>query len=65
MDEYNNDKRTACKYGSLCYQKNPQHHTKYKHPPSVARDNVEERETERKKKRPSDDHSREVCLGLK
>ena len=27
------DKRKVCKYGSRCYQKNPDHHKKYKHPP--------------------------------
>lgn len=32
--EYISDPRTVCKYGLKCYQKNPEHHTKYKHPPS-------------------------------
>nr|XP_027231137.1 histone PARylation factor 1-like [Penaeus vannamei] len=27
------DPRTACKYGESCYQKNPQHHNRFKHPP--------------------------------
>lgn len=31
---YVNDARTICKYGSKCYQKNPQHNIAYKHPPS-------------------------------
>lgn len=31
---YNEDKRTACKYGDKCYQKNPKHLEKFKHPPS-------------------------------
>lgn len=31
--DYVSDPRTVCKYGSKCYQKNPQHHTTYKHPP--------------------------------
>lgn len=26
------DSRPACKYGEKCYQKNPQHHRKFKHP---------------------------------
>ncbi|XP_014486536.1 PREDICTED: UPF0609 protein C4orf27 homolog [Dinoponera quadriceps] len=30
---YNDDPRTPCRYGAKCYQKNPQHHNKYKHPP--------------------------------
>ncbi|XP_044735988.1 histone PARylation factor 1 [Chrysoperla carnea] len=36
---YNEDKRTACKYGDKCYQKNPKHLEKFKHPPS---DNLKE-----------------------
>ncbi|KAJ9600792.1 hypothetical protein L9F63_001072 [Diploptera punctata] len=31
--EYEKDPRTPCKYGVKCYQKNPQHHKTYKHPP--------------------------------
>ncbi|XP_042893460.1 LOW QUALITY PROTEIN: histone PARylation factor 1-like [Penaeus japonicus] len=31
--EYQADPRTACKYGESCYQKNPQHHSRFKHPP--------------------------------
>lgn len=30
---YANDPRTTCKYGAKCYQKNPEHHRSYKHPP--------------------------------
>nr|BAM18482.1 similar to CG1218 [Papilio xuthus] len=30
---YVNDPRTTCKYGAKCYQKNPDHHKTYKHPP--------------------------------
>ncbi|KYM76181.1 UPF0609 protein C4orf27 like protein [Atta colombica] len=30
---YKDDSRIPCKYGTKCYQKNPQHHSKYKHPP--------------------------------
>ncbi|GLG99828.1 Uncharacterized protein GBIM_06210 [Gryllus bimaculatus] len=29
---YKNDSRIPCKYGVKCYQKNPVHHEKYKHP---------------------------------
>lgn len=29
------DKRTPCNYGAKCYQKNPAHREKYKHPPVV------------------------------
>lgn len=32
--KYVDDSRTTCKYGSKCYQKNPQHNLTYKHPPS-------------------------------
>ena len=31
--KYVNDSRIACKYGAKCYQKNPIHQEKYKHPP--------------------------------
>ncbi|KOC64422.1 UPF0609 protein [Habropoda laboriosa] len=31
---YREDKRIPCRYGSKCYQKNPTHHEKYKHPPT-------------------------------
>lgn len=30
---YLRDSRTICKYGEKCYQSNPEHHAKYKHPP--------------------------------
>lgn len=30
---YKNDPRVPCQYGIKCYQKNPQHLSKYKHPP--------------------------------
>lgn len=36
-DEYDKDSRVACKYGSKCYQKNPNHHATYKHPPQQKR----------------------------
>lgn len=34
-DAYVKDPRTICKYGTKCYQKNPEHHKKYKHPPQL------------------------------
>ncbi|KAF9416253.1 hypothetical protein HW555_006327 [Spodoptera exigua] len=30
---YVNDPRMVCKYSSKCYQKNPEHHKRFKHPP--------------------------------
>lgn len=33
--EYVKDPRTVCKYGIKCYQKNPEHHKQYKHPPQL------------------------------
>ncbi|CAH2092249.1 unnamed protein product [Euphydryas editha] len=33
--EYVKDSRTTCKYGIKCYQKNPEHHKQYKHPPKL------------------------------
>ncbi|CAG9765492.1 unnamed protein product [Ceutorhynchus assimilis] len=32
-EQYVKDPRMACKYGPKCYQKNPEHSQKYKHPP--------------------------------
>lgn len=32
-DQYVRDPRTPCKFGVECYQRNPLHHQKYKHPP--------------------------------
>lgn len=29
---YRDDTRTPCKYGRNCYQRNPQHHSNFKHP---------------------------------
>ncbi|XP_044763037.1 histone PARylation factor 1 [Coccinella septempunctata] len=34
---YSEDPRIPCHYGRKCYQKNPNHHTKYKHPPDPKR----------------------------
>ncbi|XP_014294927.1 histone PARylation factor 1 isoform X2 [Microplitis demolitor] len=33
------DPRVACQYGVRCYQKNPEHHEKYKHPPATQQSN--------------------------
>lgn len=33
LNDYKNDKRIPCKYGIKCFQKNPVHRGKYKHPP--------------------------------
>lgn len=30
---YRDDTRSPCKYGINCYQRNPQHHSNFKHPP--------------------------------
>lgn len=32
-ESYKKDARIPCKYGAKCFQKNPTHHKKYKHPP--------------------------------
>lgn len=31
-EEYVKDPRIPCRYGLKCYQRNPEHHQKYKHP---------------------------------
>ncbi|XP_050693673.1 histone PARylation factor 1-like [Eriocheir sinensis] len=36
------DPRPACKYGAKCYQKNPQHHKRFKHPAKKKRENPAE-----------------------
>ncbi|XP_047120870.1 histone PARylation factor 1 [Schistocerca piceifrons] len=33
FESYKQDTRIPCKYGVKCFQKNPTHHKKYKHPP--------------------------------
>ncbi|KAG6459826.1 histone PARylation factor 1-like [Manduca sexta] len=40
---YNEDPRKACKYGSKCYQKNPNHHSTYKHPPEIEKNVTKKR----------------------
>ncbi|VVD03470.1 unnamed protein product [Leptidea sinapis] len=37
---YVSDTRTICKYGAKCYQKNPEHHKTYKHPPNLKAKNT-------------------------
>lgn len=37
LTEYQKDSRVACQYGEKCYQKNPAHHAKYKHPPKISK----------------------------
>jgi len=34
MEAYKEDKREPCKYGGKCYQKNPTHLSRFKHPPT-------------------------------
>ncbi|XP_043471961.1 histone PARylation factor 1 isoform X1 [Leptopilina heterotoma] len=34
-EKYVKDPRIPCQYGVKCYQKNPMHHNKYKHPPKT------------------------------
>ncbi|XP_047989350.1 histone PARylation factor 1 [Leguminivora glycinivorella] len=38
---YVQDPRSICKYGEKCYQQNPDHHNKYKHPPSNQKHKVD------------------------
>ncbi|KAL0884164.1 hypothetical protein ABMA27_016172 [Loxostege sticticalis] len=42
-----NDPRTKCKYGENCYQKNPEHHKTYKHPPKTTKAIKDSREKRR------------------
>ncbi|KAL0133092.1 hypothetical protein PUN28_000694 [Cardiocondyla obscurior] len=44
LQAYEDDSRVPCQYGDKCYQKNPQHHSKYKHPP---KQKTVEKETEK------------------
>ncbi|CAH2002057.1 unnamed protein product [Acanthoscelides obtectus] len=50
-EKYVNDSRIPCKYGSKCYQKNPLHHEKYKHPPQKANPRKDRQHTQPRKKR--------------
>jgi len=60
LQEYKDDPRVPCQYGVKCYQKNPQHHSKYKHPPK--RETVEEKTekiiTGEKRKNPFKDNKK-------
>ncbi|XP_001606296.2 histone PARylation factor 1 isoform X1 [Nasonia vitripennis] len=50
------DSRDACKYGVNCYQKNPEHHKKYKHPPRNTKkaNNAKEADNSKKRKTPDE-----------
>lgn len=39
-EDFEDDERTACKYGASCYQKNEAHREKYKHPTSATQSTV-------------------------
>lgn len=41
--KYIDDPRKICKYGVNCYQKNPQHHADYKHPPPKGKRRLEKK----------------------
>lgn len=41
MSSDEEDLRTLCKYGDSCYQKNPQHHRRFKHPKRKTEDIIE------------------------
>lgn len=66
VEEYKKDCRAPCKYGSKCYQKNPQHHLKFKHPPKLV---VTEKKAEaagtKKRKIEEDVHEVEECCPSK
>ncbi|KAH0568222.1 histone PARylation factor 1 isoform X1 [Cotesia glomerata] len=55
LEEFNDDPRVTCQYGASCYQKNPKHHEKYKHPPTIQQAQVVEDCAEQGKKRKIDD----------
>ncbi|KAK4299087.1 hypothetical protein Pmani_028614 [Petrolisthes manimaculis] len=63
-ESFQNDPRTPCKYGEKCYQKNPQHHKRFKHPPkrkdeSDGEEEVKERRKELVRKVDSDSEEEE------
>ncbi|XP_066998763.2 histone PARylation factor 1 [Anabrus simplex] len=61
-DEHNSaedDQRTPCKYGSKCYQKNPAHLQKYKHP-QKRESNDDGKKQSHKKHKPEQTRSSEV-----
>lgn len=51
---YSKDPRIACKYGLKCYQKNPQHHITYKHPPQNIKRKNRRQNLDSKRFKPSD-----------
>ncbi|XP_043267939.1 histone PARylation factor 1 isoform X2 [Venturia canescens] len=56
LEAYKKDCRIACQYGIKCYQKNPTHHEKYKHPPKKAQSerNIEKELGKGRKRKSSD-----------
>ncbi|RZF46958.1 hypothetical protein LSTR_LSTR011226 [Laodelphax striatellus] len=52
---YEDDKRDPCRYGVDCYQKNPAHHEKFKHPPKVSTSAAQEDDKKPAAKTPSND----------
>lgn len=52
---YEKDSRTACQYGEKCYQKNPAHHNKYKHPPKISKPNDDDENTKGIKRKRNDE----------
>ncbi|XP_011163707.2 histone PARylation factor 1 [Solenopsis invicta] len=47
LQAYKDDPRIPCQYGIKCYQKNQQHHSKYKHPPKREKSPHIEEKTEK------------------
>lgn len=48
-----NDTRTPCKYGKNCYQRNPQHHQNFKHPPKNSKRKNVNQEPNKKRFKPT------------
>ncbi|XP_029671599.1 histone PARylation factor 1-like [Formica exsecta] len=57
LQMYKDDPRIPCQFGVKCYQKNPQHHSKYKHPPKkeMMNQRAEKTSTSIKRKNPLKD----------
>ncbi|XP_011502052.1 PREDICTED: UPF0609 protein C4orf27 homolog [Ceratosolen solmsi marchali] len=51
------DSRVECKYGADCFQKNPEHHRKYKHPISNKENDEKESNSSMKRKSPDNEGS--------
>lgn len=62
FQKYKDDSRIPCQYGIKCYQKNPQHRSKYKHPPKEgkAKQEGEKTITGVKRKNPLKDDKRKT-----